>query len=70
MSPIEYINELTPRQKQALIYTAKGLRGTDIAKLWGCTRHNVNQLMNQVYVKLEVSNACEASVVAAKANIV
>jgi len=70
MTPAEYIRELTPRERDALILTAKGFSPLQIARRWGTSRHNVHVRLHHVYTKLEVSGACEASVVAAKAGLV
>ena len=69
MSPKEYVAELTPRELEALILTAKGFGPLQISRQWGTTRHNVHVTLHSVYRKFEVGSACEASVVAAQAGL-
>lgn len=70
MTPQDYVEKLTPREREALVLTAKGFGAAHIAERWGCSKQNVHRMMHQVYRKLEVGTAAEAAVVATKAGLV
>ena len=64
------VADLKPREKQVLIYTAKGFTMREIADLMGIGRSTVNDHRKSIYKQLEVGSSCEAAVLAAKAGLV
>ncbi len=61
---------LTPSELQVLIYLAKGFTSLETANLLDRAFFTVVDHRKAIYRKLEVSSACEASVIAAKAGLV
>lgn len=61
---------LTPRQRDVLVLTCKGLTTDEIADLLGITYHTVGTHRETVLSKFDVRNTVEAAVIATKAGLV
>ena len=61
---------LTPRERDALVLTGKGLRAADIAARMFIGRATLDNKMSAARKKLGAATNCEAAVIAAKAGIV
>jgi DNA-binding CsgD family transcriptional regulator len=61
---------LSPRQRETLIFSAKGIPSKQCAEILGVSRMTADNYRGQVRKKLGVSTLIEAAVVAAKAGIV
>jgi two-component system response regulator FixJ len=61
---------LTDRERDTLIYSAKGLNAFHIADMLGCKPRTVENYRAGIMRKLDVSSLIEAAVIAAKAGIV
>jgi DNA-binding NarL/FixJ family response regulator len=64
------VASLSSRELEVLVLTAKGFGWNETALLLGIARKTVSNCRAEVYRKLEVGGACEASVIAAKAGVV
>jgi len=61
--------QLTDRERDTLIYSAKGLNAFHIADMLGCKPRTVENYRAGILRKLEVATIIEAAVIAAKAGI-
>lgn len=67
---VELVNALTPREREVLIFTAKGATRPYAAKLLGITPSTAQTHMKKIHEKFNVPTTIECVVIAAKAGIV
>lgn len=64
------VARLKPLERQVLVLLAKGLHDAEISQLVLRSQFSIADIRKRVYAKLDVSGACEAAVLAAKAGLV
>ena len=62
--------ELTPRQREVLVFMCKGATRDDSARMLGIGRATLNSHMKAVLRLLDVGTTIEAAVIATKAGLV
>ncbi|MGV6808804.1 MAG: response regulator [bacterium] len=67
--PEAHIN-LNEREKDILVFIAKGLNRTEIAELLSLSPHTVARYIKDIYQKLDVSSRAEAAIMACRIGLV
>jgi DNA-binding NarL/FixJ family response regulator len=66
---IELVNSLTPREREVLIFAAKGATRPYIAQLLGVKPSTIHDHIKSVHEKFNAPTTVECAVIAAKAGI-
>lgn len=64
------LDGLSERQRDVLILVGKGLSNKEVGNLLCVSTYGVNDILREVFRKLEVNTRVEAAVIAAKAGLV
>lgn len=65
-SPVEAAAQLSPREREVLVFLAQGIQLAGIATRLGITRHTVADHVKNIYRKLNIGSRAEAALQARK----